>query len=107
VSCVLFEPHSGTSELEFTNDGSEPALGLRYALARADGSLAWADVGNFPPGDEISVPVGPAAEPLRSVWICADRRGRLRVWSYDGKHKRFGKARGRGDRDYFTAMYRD
>ena len=105
VSCVLYEPHPGANELEFTNEGSEPAVGLRYVLARSDGSLTRADVGSLPPGDEVAVPLGVVAEPFRTVWICTDRRQRLHVWSYDGKHKRFGKGRGGDDRDCFAAMY--
>jgi hypothetical protein len=107
VACVLFEPHPGANELDFTNEGSEPAVGLRYVVARADGSLGRGDIGSLSPGGEVTVPIGAVEEPLRSVWICADRRRRTHIWSYDGKHKRFGKNRSPDDRDCFTAMYQD
>ena len=38
-----------------------------------------------------------------SVWICADAKARLHVWSYDGKHKRLKKAA--TDEQCFRLMY--
>jgi hypothetical protein len=80
--------------LELFNGGGDVAVGLRYATEA--GSHA---VGNLEPGQAVDVRVE-VAEPFRCVWTCTDGKGRRRVWSYDGRHRRL-----RGDADPYRLMY--
>jgi hypothetical protein len=45
------------------------------------------------------------ADPIKCVWMCADRRRRLHVWSYDGRHKRLGRRSTATDDACFRLMY--
>lgn len=105
VSAIIDET-SGTSELEFTNDGSETAVALRYVVAAGDGELSGGSVGNVPPGASVTAALRnePAAGEVKCVWMCSDAKARLHIWSYDGRHKRLKKPA--TDEDCFHLLYR-
>ncbi len=104
VSAIVDET-SGASELEFTNDGGETAVALRYIVALRDGELSGGSVGNVPPGASVTAPLSTALAEgdVKCIWMCSDARARLHVWSYDGRHKRV-KQPG-ADEDYFHLFY--
>jgi hypothetical protein len=104
VSCVLVSAHPGETELEFTNDGGETAAGLRYVVAVAGGTVAGS-AGNVPPGASTSCRVDATGDPVECVWMCSGRKGRLHVWSYDGRRKRLGRRRTATDDACFQLMY--
>ena len=104
VSCVLVAEHPGETELEFTNDGGATAVDLRYVIAGASGRVGGS-VGHLPPGASTSCRVDATVDPVQCVWMCADRKRRLHVWSYDGRHKRLGRRRTATDDACFTLMY--
>ena len=85
VSAVIVEETPGVLELELTNDGGETAAGLRYVIADAEGKLRGGSVGNLPPGASVTAKLSDAGA---CVWSCRDAKGRVHVWSYDGRHKR-------------------
>jgi hypothetical protein len=64
-------------------------------------------VGNLPAGVTTSATLraGAPLDPVRCVWICADAKAHLHVWSYDGKHKRLGKHSVPSDEACFRSMY--
>jgi hypothetical protein len=105
VSASLVDEASGKSELEFTNDGGETAGGLHYVVAGDDGRLSGGSVGNVPPGASTTAALRTsiAGGAVRCVWMCADAKRRLHVWSYDGKHKRLKKPA--TDEECFRLMY--
>jgi hypothetical protein len=107
VSCVLFDRHQGETELEFRNEGGETAVDLRYVVADAQDVLAGDSLGHLPPGaaTAAAVHVDVSVDPFRCVWMCADSRRRLRVWSYDGRHKRVRRKRAETDEACFHLMY--
>jgi hypothetical protein len=92
VSAIV-DDTSGASELEFTNDGGETAVALRYIVAVRDGELSGGSVGNVPPGASVTAPLPSALAEgdVKCVWMCSDARARLHVWSYNGRHKRLKK----------------
>ena len=104
VSCILVSAHPGETELEFTNDGGETAVDLRYVIAGA-GGLAKGSLGHLPPGSSASCRVDATVDALRCAWMCADRKRRLHVWSYDGRHKRLGRRSTASDDACFQLMY--
>ena len=106
VSCVLVDEHPGKTELEFTNEGGETAVDLRYVIAESDGT-GTGSVGHLPPGAAATATLrdGAPAEPIRCVWMYADRKGRLHVWSYDGRHKRLGRRKRPSDDECFRLVY--
>ncbi len=48
---------------------------------------------------------GAPVDPIKCVWMCADGRRRLHVWSYDGRHKRLGRRSTATDDACFRLMY--
>lgn len=104
VSCILVSAHPGETELEFTNDGGETGVDLRYVIAGA-GGLAKGSLGHLSPGASASCRVDATADPVQCVWMCSDRKRRLHVWSYDGRHKRLGRRRAATDDACFRLMY--
>lgn len=104
VSAIVDET-TGTSELEFTNDGGMTAVALRYIVAVRDGELSGGSVGNVPPGASVTalLPSTLAAGEVKCIWICSDARARLHVWSYDGRHKRVKQPS--ADEAYFHRFY--
>jgi hypothetical protein len=107
VSCVLFDQSPGETELEFTNEGGETAVDLRYVAADADGGLTKGSLGHLPAttATTAAVPAGLAVDPFRCAWICTDSRRRLHVWSYDGRHKRLRRHASSTDEAFFHLMY--
>jgi hypothetical protein len=107
VSASLLEETPGESELEFTNAGGETAVDLRYVLADDTGVLTHGSVGHLPPGGSATVPVRIklAAGAVDCVWVCADSKRRVHVWSYDGRHKRLKKRLTATDQECFRMMY--
>jgi hypothetical protein len=107
VSAVLVEETPGESELEFTNAGGETAVDLRYVLADSAGALHDGSVGQLAPGvsTTAAVRVDLAADAFECVWICADSKQRLHVWSYDGRHKRLKQRPAPTDQECFRLMY--
>jgi hypothetical protein len=105
VSATLVNEAPGESELEFTNDGGQTAVGLHYVIASEDGRLSGGSVGNLPPGASTTATLRAAtgAGDVSCVWMCADAKQRLHVWSYDGKHKRLKKPA--SDEGCFRLMY--
>jgi len=89
VSAALVEETPGVLELELMNDGGETAVGLRYVVADAEGKLSGGSVGNLPPGTSVKAKLSDAGA---CVWSCRDAKGRVHVWSYDGRHKRLKTA---------------
>jgi hypothetical protein len=107
VSASLVEETPGESELEFTNGGGETAVDLRYVLADAAGALSAGSVGQLAPGASttVAVRVEVASGAADCVWMCADSKQRLHVWSYDGRHKRLRKRRAPTGEECFRLMY--
>jgi hypothetical protein len=107
VSASLVEETPGETELEFTNAGGETAVDLRYVLADTAGLLSGGSVGQLAPGASTTVAVRVAllAGAVDCVWMCADSKQRLHVWSYDGRHKRLGRRRSPKDQECFRLMY--
>ena len=107
VSASLVEETPGASELEFTNAGRETAVDLHYVFADAAGALAGGTVGQLAPGVSATVPVHLelAADAFDCVWMCADSKQRLHVWSYDGRHKRLKRHPAPTDQECFRLMY--
>jgi hypothetical protein len=107
VSAALVEEAPGESELEFTNAGGETAVDLRYVLADATGVLSGGSVGQLAPGvsTTVALRVALAAGAVDCVWMCADSKLRLHVWSYDGRHKRLKKRRLSTEQECFRLMY--
>jgi hypothetical protein len=107
VSCVLFDRHPGEHVLAFRNDGGDTAVDLRCVVAGAEGPRTQRSVGDLPPAESASIaaPDDAASDPLRCVWICRDGRGRLTIWSYDGRRKRLSKRHVPSDDACFDLMY--
>jgi hypothetical protein len=107
VSASLVEETPGESELEFTNAGGETAVDLRYVLADATGVLRGGSVGQLAPGvsTTVALRVALAAGAVDCVWMCADSKLRLHVWSYDGRHKRLKKRLLSTEQECFRLMY--
>jgi hypothetical protein len=107
VSASLVEETPGEPELEFTNAGGETAVDLRYVLTDTAGLLSGGSVGQLAPGAStaVAVRVALAAGAVDCVWMCADSKQRLHVWSYDGRHKRLGRRRSPTDQECFRLMY--
>jgi hypothetical protein len=107
VSASLVEETPGESELEFTNAGRETAADLRYVFADSAGALYDGSVGQLAPGGSTAaaVRVELAADAFDCVWICADSKQRLHVWSYDGRHKRLKQRPAPTDQECFGLMY--
>jgi len=108
VSAVLDESEPASTSIEFLNGGSGTAVELEYVVETPHGELATHSVGDLAPGVTVSShlrgDVDPT-QPVRLVWRCQDFKGRVRVWSYDGRRKRL-----RGDTPAvaeaaFRAMY--
>jgi len=101
VTAVLADPSPGETSLTFENEGGQTAVQTAYLLA-ADTGTDSRQVGDIPPGDSTSVRVSRVTrEPVQCVWSCFDGRGRLIVWSYDGRHKRV--RHGRASRGFLLA----
>lgn len=84
----------GEDAFEFTNAGGGDAHGIEYAVADKAGSVVTGQVGHLRAGESSSVAVYAAVgaqEPIRCVWTCTDNRGRMHIWSYDGRHLRLHK----------------
>lgn len=107
VSASLVEETPGESELEFTNAGGETAVDLRYVIADVTGALSGGSVGQLAPGASTTaaVRVELASGAVDCIWMCADSKQRLHVWSYDGRHKRLKQRRARTDQECFRLMY--
>jgi hypothetical protein len=107
VSAALVEETPGETELEFTNAGGETAVELRYVLADSAGALHTGSVGQLAPGvsTTVAVRVELAADAFDCVWICADSKRRVHVWSYDGRHKRLKKHGAPTAEECFRLMY--
>lgn len=106
VSCILVAEHPGKTEIEFTNEGGETAVDLRYFIGEVDGKITGS-VGHLPPDASTMAALGAdaPADPIKCVWMCADRKRRLHVWSYDGRHKRLGRRSTATDDACFRLMY--
>ncbi len=87
---VLGEPGVRVSVIEFVNEGDQ-AERVR-CLIRSDAVSQELTVGSLAPGSsataELDEPVG---RNLTCVWTAFDTKGRLHVWSYEGKHRRLRK----------------
>ena len=106
VSASLVEETPGESELEFTNAGGETAVDLRYVLADSAGVLRDGSIGQLAPdvSTTVAVRVELAADAFDCVWICADSKQRVHLWSYDGRHKRLKRPEPT-DHECFRLMY--
>jgi hypothetical protein len=100
VSATLDESEGGGAVLEFLNEGTKPAVDLRYLMS--DGSHG---VGTLPPGGAIRMRLRDSvSEPFRCVWICEHRRGAT-AWSYDGRRKHFRRGKVPSDAALLSLMY--
>jgi hypothetical protein len=105
LTAVLADPSPGETSLKFENEGGQTAVQTAYLLA-ADTGTDSRQVGDIPPGDPTSVRVSRVTrEPVQCVWSCFDGRGRMIVWSYDGRHKRVRHGKGISLGDAFRRMY--
>jgi hypothetical protein len=87
---VLDEPGRQASVIEFVNEGDE-AERVR-CLIRSDAVSQELTVGNLAPGSSVTAELHePVGKNLTCVWTAFDTRGRLHLWSYEGKHKRLRK----------------
>jgi hypothetical protein len=105
ASASVVDRVDGESGIEFTNDGGETAVGLHFVVAGNDGHLSGGSVGNLPPGASTTAALrtSVAAGDVSCVWVCADAKQRMHVWSYDGRHKRLKKPA--TDEECFRLMY--
>jgi len=108
VSCVLFDGSPGETEIEFTNEGGETAVDLRYVIAET-GGMARGALGHLAPGDQTTthprLEAGAPVDPIQCVWMYADRKRRLHVRSYDGRHERLSRPGAATDDACFRLMY--
>jgi len=106
VSCVLLAGNPGETEIEFVNEGGETAVDLRYVIAGVQGTV-MGSVGHLPPDASTTATLrdGVPVDPVRCVWMCADGKRRLHVWSYDGRHKRPSRRAVGTDDACFRLMY--
>ena len=90
--------HADGGELEFVNSGG-PAHSIVWTTGTASGTAG--DLGH---GETTSVHLYEApAEDFRCVWTARDARGRMHIWSYDGRHRRL--ARGLPPAEAFAELY--
>jgi hypothetical protein len=108
VSAVLDEAQSRFPSIEFLNEGTGPAVDLRYAVEDRSGTRAARPLGDLGPGATVRAELTAAPpEPFRCVWVCQDFRGRARAWSYDGRRKRLRGTTGTDAESAFRALYDD
>jgi hypothetical protein len=106
VSGVLLDPEPGKTEITFTNEGNQTAVDLRYVIAEEHGTIGR-PVGNLAPSVSTTAVLhdGAPIDPVRCVWMYADRKGCLHVRSYDGRHRRLNKQDVATDESCFQLMY--
>lgn len=92
--------HAGGADLEFLNSGG-PAHAIAWTIESARGTA-----GSLGSGEATSVRLyEPVAEDFRCVWTALDGRGRMHVWSYDGRHERLPRRRALTIADAFERFY--
>lgn len=75
--------------IEFLNNGSKPAVNLRFVVGDGNHVIASGAVGILPSGEttrEVIHHVLP--DDFRCVWLCDHPRG-ASAWTYAGTYKRF------------------
>jgi len=91
---ALWVNDPGERSVELTNVGGGDAHDIAYSLVDAAGAVVTGPVGHLRPGESVSVPVHAQLAdgmPLRCIWTCTDARGRMHIWSGDGRHVRLRK----------------
>jgi hypothetical protein len=108
VSAVLDESEPNSPSIEFLNEGLGVAVEVEYVAETPSGELTVHSVGDITPMATASVQlrgdVDPR-DPVRIAWRCRDFKGRVRVWSYDGRSKRLRGAKAATAEAAFRAMY--
>jgi hypothetical protein len=92
--------HADSTEIEFVNSGA-PAHSIAWTTGSAGGTA-----GDLGPGESTSVhSYEPVDDDFRCVWTALDDRGRMHIWSYDGRHMRLGRGSGVSPAEAFAQMY--
>lgn len=92
--------HADSEELEFVNGGG-PAHSITWTTGTDGGVL-----GDLGPGETASAHLGEqSGDDFRCVWTALDDRGRMHVWSYDGRHHRLGRHDAPAPDAAFAQMY--
>ena len=90
TATLLDEPDTAQSSLEFVNEGG-PAVQVR-CLVQGDAGAQELTIGTLAPGTSTVVQLHePVGKSIECVWTGLDAKGRLHVWSYDGRHVRLRK----------------
>ena len=90
TATVLDEPDTAQSSLELVNEGGE--VTQVRCLVRSDAGTQEVTVGTLARGMSTVVDVHePVGKNIECVWTGLDARGRLHIWSYDGRHVRLRK----------------
>lgn len=77
-------------------------------MEASGGELATHSVGDLAPGATLSSHLGghvDSTHDVRLVWRCQDSKGRVRVWSYNGRSKRLRGDKAAMPEAAFRAMY--
>jgi hypothetical protein len=98
AATLLSHPDGG--ELEFVNSGG-PAHSIVWKTETAGGTA-----GDLDRGAATSVHLYEAADDFRCVWTALDGRGRMYVWSYDGRRLRLARGHTLSPAEAFAEMYR-
>ena len=107
VSATLDESEPGETVLEFVNEGGATAVDLRYIACDDTGSLSHESAGSLAPGAVVRRRLRfDPPQPFRCVWLYENGKGRVTVWSYDGRHKRLRAERDATPEAIFHTMYR-
>ena len=98
IATLLMEADGAA--LEFVNSGG-PADSIAWSTGTATGTA-----GNLAPGETTAVHLyEPVDGDFRCVWTARDGRGRMHVWSYDGRHMRQARRHGISPAEAFAEMY--
>jgi hypothetical protein len=102
----MFDDPVGGTSLELVNEG-----GTAYdvaCVAAIDGGIKEFLVGALASGSSSSVLLnGNAPRDFKCVATARDSRGRMHLWSYDGRHERLAKHRHLQPQATFERMYPD
>lgn len=90
IATVLDEPAIGQESIEFLNEGGH--ANDVNARIRVGTGFQDLNVGNLARGASAVIGLGrPVPTTIECVWSAHDAKGRVYVWTYDGRHERHRK----------------
>ena len=99
VAATLLSQADG-AELEFMNSGA-----AAHSIAWTTGTVSGT-ASDLSTGETTSVRLYEAPDDdFRCVWTALDGRGRMHLWSYDGRHTRVPRGRSLLPAEAFAQMY--